>query len=188
MTRPRKQRQTAVGEFILTMSEANKEQLDRFMAIPNIGGKEIREFLETLGFEGSLASVYNWMAQRQSAGAKAAELNIMLKEFQGVDHGKILEKLLCTLSIQLDGAISAIANQPIEGEHYIKALPAICRELNNTVVALNELRYIKDKKSLELSGATRLGRGLMNLFKNEAFIEALEEGINAIIVELEEST
>jgi hypothetical protein len=184
----RKPKQTAAGEFVHTIGANNKAQLDRFLAIPNVSGREVHAFLADIGFTGSCNSVYTWMEQQRVAGEKAVALNLMLKEFQGVDHCKILEKLLVVLSMQLDEAVSAIATQKIDGEHYVKALPALCREINNTVVSYNELRYIKDRKGLELSGATRLGRGLMTLFKNEAFAEALEEGINAIILEMEENT
>jgi hypothetical protein len=184
----RKQRQTAAGEFIETIGANNKAQLERFLAIPNIAAREIYDFLVDLGFKGSLNSVYNWFEQKQQAGKQAEVLNVLLKEYQGVDHSRILEKLLVTLSVQLDGAIAAISTQQIDGEHYIKALPAICRELNNTIATYNELRYVKDRRGLELSGAARLGRELVTLFKNEAFIEALEEGISAILLKMEENT
>jgi hypothetical protein len=184
----RKSRQTAAGEFIDKIGANNKVQLERFLTIPNIAAKEIHEFLVDLGFQGSLNSVYNWLEQQQAAGVKAAALNVLLKDFQGVDHGKILEKLIVTLSVQLDNAIEAIENQRVDAEHYVKIFPSICRELSSIISTYNELRYVKDRKSLEMAGATRLARGLMILFKGEAFAEALEEGISSVVLEMEENT
>lgn len=186
----RKQRLTVTGDFINKLGDEYQNELNQLATIPNISVPEIYRYLQSLGFKGSLTSTYNWYSQQKQVGEKAKLLNVVLKDYTGVEYKQLLEKVLVILSTQIDTGMVALSQgkgQP-SADSYLKILPQLCREVSTAIRQINELEFIKDKRGLEVSGATRLGKQLEILFKDEPFIDALKDGIESILIQFEEET
>lgn len=184
----RKPRPTAVDEFRRSLTADDDNELLRLIRLPGVTGIELYNFLNNLGFTGSLKSVYNWYAQQKVTGDKANQINELLQDYQGIEVDKVLEKLLGLLTQQLDVAIAKLAsgeNQEIPLTDYIRTLPQLGRELRGCVQLANSLQYVRDKRTLELGGAFRMGRELEDTFKDSPFYAALIEGIAAAMEKFE---
>ena len=187
----RKQRPTAVDEFRRQLNKDDDLELIRLLRLPGITGIEIYNYLNTLGYNGSLKSVYNWYSQQKVTGEKAEQINELLKDYQGIEVDKVLEKLLGLLTQQLDVAIGKLtATNDIQGQdlplsEYVRTLPQLGRELRGCIQLANSLQFVKDKRSLELGGAFRMGKELEDTFKDSPFYDALCEAITAAMEKFE---
>lgn len=164
------------------------DELIHLSKLPGITGIELYNYLQNLGFGGSLKSVYNWYAQQKVTGEKASQINELLQDYQGIEVDSVLQKLLGLLTQQLDIAISKLASgesQDLSISDYIRTLPQLARELRGSVQLSNSLQYVRDKRSLELGGAFRMGRELEDTFKDSPFYVALQEGIAAAMEKFE---
>jgi hypothetical protein len=184
----RKQRPTATSEFINSLDIIKREEVEKLVHAPNVSVAEIWRYLNSLGFEGSLTSAYTWYGHVKHAGEKAKAINSLLEQYKGLRHEQLLEKTLFILINQLDAYYDSINNSldKVSLETKARMLPLLCKELSGICKLLNELSFVRDKKGLELCGATRMGTSLKRLFKEEVFIDALEEGIDSILIEIEQ--
>lgn len=187
----RKPRPTAVDEFRRSLNKDDDLDLIRLLKLPGVTGIEIYNYLNSLGYTGSLKSVYNWMAQQKVTGEKAEQINELLSDYQGIEVDKVLEKLLGLLTQQLDVAITKLTStNNIEGQdiplsEYVRTLPQLGRELRGCVQLANSLQFVKDKRTLELGGAFRMGKELEDTFKNSPFYESLCEAVLAAMDKFE---
>lgn len=187
----RKPRPTAVDEFRRSLNKDDDLDLIRLLKLPGVTGIEIYNYLNSLGYTGSLKSVYNWMAQQKVTGEKAEQINELLSDYQGIEVDKVLEKLLGLLTQQLDVAITKLTStNNIEGQdiplsEYVRTLPQLGRELRGCVQLANSLQFVKDKRTLELGGAFRMGKELEDTFKDSPFYESLCEAVLAAMDKFE---
>lgn len=187
----RKPRPTAVDEFRRQLSKDDDIDLIRLLKLPGMTGIEVYNYLNSLGYTGSLKSVYNWMSQQKVTGEKAEQINELLSDYQGIEVDKVLEKLLGLLTQQLDVAITKLTStNNIEGQdiplsEYVRTLPQLGRELRGCVQLANSLQFVKDKRTLELGGAFRMGKELEDTFKDSPFYESLCEAVLAAMEKFE---
>lgn len=184
----RKPRPGLVDEFRATLEEELDNELVRLANLPNISVTEIYNWLVTNGYKGSLNSTYTWYTNYKRAGEKAQVFNALLKEYEGVEAEKVLQRLLVTLSEQLDTAINSIttAEKPVSPTEYLRLLPQLGRELRSVVTAINTLQFLKERRELEMAGALRMANELKNIFKDTPFEIPLSEGVRSIMLEMEE--
>lgn len=182
---PRKSRPTAVDDFLRTVNEESVIELERLADIPNISVKELYSYITGLGFSASLTSCYRWFNNRKKEGQRAKAINRELISYEGVKADKLLEKLVCTLHIQLDKAIEALETSELSAKEHLVSLPNLARELRGTVTSINQMEYIRQRQELEVAGVIFAAQELKKIFLEQPFYAALDEAMNGIIIEMQ---
>lgn len=182
----RKLRPTAVDEFLRTVPEETLIEFYRLADLPNVSVKELYNLLVGLGFDSSLTSCYRWYSHRKKEGQHAKAINKALTSYEGIDADKVLEKLVCTLHIQLDKAIEILETNNLSAKEYLQSLPNLARELRGTISSKNQMEYIKQRQELEIAGVIYAQEQLKKIFSNQPFAIAVNDALSAVIQEMQE--
>ena len=181
----RKSRPTAVDKFIPGMSKESFTEFDRLSKLPSITGGELYEYLVKVGFQGSLPSVYNYLSHQRKEGVIAKQINDSINSYEGIGTERVLEKLTGVLAVQLDKAITVLEQETMTPKDYLGILPGLAREVRGSVLTMNQLKYNKERKELELAGVLYASQQLKEIFKDQPFLPAIDEAMAGIISDIQ---
>ncbi len=182
----RKPRPTAVDLFRESLSAEDDAELMKLVKLPGTPITTVYEWLVSHKYPASLSSVYNWHKQHRAIGAEAAKINAACEAYEGLQPEKMLNRImvLCTNLLEMGLEQINLPGNPIEAQEYLRLLPSLCREIRGTAAALNQLRYISDRRLIELNGAHRMAQELRAIFAGSSFESALDEAISSALIKL----
>lgn len=127
---------------------------------------EIWLYAGVIGYEGSFEALEAWVRKRYP---KLNRRQLLLAEIVRLQND--IEQVRLDDSIRPDAAASRIAS--------------LSKELRGHIVEVDKISRATDRRGLILAGADRTMRLLREMFcKDEAMVEALEEGFQAVWAQL----
>lgn len=142
----------------------------------------------TLGF----TCIKAWVRTKQKAGKLAEQHNQKIREqWTGADISMSLAyKVGGEMSKLMDKGLEVVNqnSDKISPQEWLRAIPNIGREMNNTLKIANEFRTINDRKDLVFAGAYRMQQEILETFKdNPVLYEAVLEASRAAMKVIEEA-
>lgn len=187
----RKAPQHKVDQIRSVMSAERLREFDEFCKY-NRNTTAIRLLLEEWGYKVSQSAVQNWYGAFFPVGEEAKKFNAIASAFAGVEISDALQKLLIINANLIDELTNALSIR--EGvsemriEQLVVAIPQLSREVRACAEAVNGLKYIRDRRALEIAGAYRAIQELKLIFTDTPFENALNEAANAVLIRLEEES
>lgn len=183
-------RNTPQHKVDLMRSEMTAERVQEFdeFCRYNRNTTAIRQLLEDWGYKISQTAVQNWYRATYPVGQQAIAFNALASEYTGVEVGDALQKLLVINANLIDRFLTIIQSLDSEAfrvENIVSTIPALSREMRACASELNNLRYVKDRKELEVAGAYRAMQELKLTFADTPFEAALEEASRSVMLRIE---
>jgi hypothetical protein len=148
----------------------------------------IRQLLEDWGYQVSQTAVQNWYRRNFPVGAEAKRFNMLTSAFTGVEIQDALEKLLVVNANLIDNLLVAIEAKDLEEvqfSHLLSSVPQLSREIRACASEVNGLKYLRDRRELEIAGAYRVLQELQLIFKDTPFEAPLKEASRSAIAKIE---
>lgn len=165
------------------MTSEQRGEFDDFCKY-NRNTTAIRQFLEDWGFKVSQSAVQNWYKNTFPIGQEAKRFNLLATEYNGVEISDALQKLLIVNANLIDRFIITLesaSTEDIRLEQLVTAIPSLSREVRACASELQQLKYLKDRKELEVAGAYRAIQELKLIFADTPFEQALEEAARSVL-------
>jgi hypothetical protein len=179
--------QHKVDAFRAQMNLEQRGEFDDFCRY-NRNTTAIRQLLEDWGYKVSQSAVQNWYKYSFPVGQEAKRFNLLATEYNGVEIGDALQKLLIVNANLIDRFIITLesaSTEDIRLEQLVTAIPSLSREVRACASELQQLKYVKDRKELEMAGAYRAIQELKLIFADSAFEQALDEAARSVMTRLE---
>ncbi len=171
------------------MSAERLREFDEFCK-HNRNTTAIRQLLEEWGYKVSQSAVQNWYRAFFPVGDEARKFNAIATAFSGVEVEDALQKLLVVNANLIDGLTAALSVREgfseMKLEQLVVAIPQLSREVRACAEAVNSLKYVRDRKALEIAGAYRAIQELRLIFADTPFEIALAEAAKGVLTRLEE--
>lgn len=173
--------------YIMSLvSEPYPPEKQIYQVLIDFGNESGNKF--TLGF----TCIKAWVRTKQKAGKLAEQHNQKIKEqWNGVDVSMSLAyKVGGEMSKLMDKGLEVVNNNAdkISAQEWLRALPNIGREMNNTLKIANEFKNINDRRDLVFAGAYRMQQEILETFKdNPVLYEAVLEASRAAMKVIEEA-
>lgn len=180
--------QGKVDEFRGTLVADRETEFLRIASIPNQNITTIHRWLCDEGYKGSYQSVCNWYSSFKKNGERAERFNQLTQTYVGAVPELALQKIVVVFSNLLDDYLEQVAMaEPgtIDAAEYMKLIPHLAREIRSCAGAMHQLRYLGDRKELEIAGMHRAFQELRLTFEDSPFAASLEEGIKGAIAKIE---
>lgn len=180
--------QGKVDEFRCGLNPDRDAEFIRIASRPNQNITTIHRWLCDEGYKGSYQSVCNWYSGWKKNGEKAERLNQLTQTYVGVVPEQTLAKIVVEFSGILDIFMEQILTAPseeIKPGDYLKQLPHVAREIRSCAEAIHQLKYLGDRKEIEMSGVYRLQQELLLTFLDTPFEQSLTEALKGAIARLE---
>lgn len=181
--------QGKVDSFRSTINSDRDAEFIRIASLPNQNITSLHRWLCDEGYKGSYQSVCNWHESWRKSGKKAEALNKLTSEYIGVIPEQALQKILVEFANLLDLSLEQVLSAPdedIKAVDYLKQLPHIAREVRSCAEAINQLKYVGDRKAAELAGAMRVITELRLIYQDTPTESSIEEAIKSITARLED--
>lgn len=173
------------------MSAEQLRSFDEFCKY-NRNTTAIRQLLEEWGYRVSQSAVQNWYGVFYPVGEEAKRFNAIASAFVGVEIGDALQKLMVINANLIDELTNALSVREgvseMRVEQLVVAIPQLSREVRACAEAVNSLKYVRDRRALEMAGAYRAIQELRLIFTDTPFENALGEAANAVLTRLEEES
>lgn len=182
--------QHKVDSLRATMTAERRTEFDEFCKF-NRNTTDIRRLLEDWGYKISQGAVQNWYRATFPIGEQAKRFNLLANQYVGVEVVDALQKMLvvnATMIDQLMIAFDSPSSENFRVENFISMIPSLSREVRACASELNDLRYHRDRASLEVAGAYRAIQELRLIFKDTPFENALDEAAKSVLMRIEDET
>lgn len=154
-----------IQAFLAALDGATREGFLSFVN-HNESIYEIWLYAGVIGYEGSFSALEGWVRKRYP---KLNRRQLLLSEIVRLQSD--IEQIRLDDSIRPDAAASRIAQ--------------LSKELRGHIVEVDKISKATDRRGLILAGADRTMRLLREMFcKDEAMVEALEDGFQAVWTQL----
>lgn len=180
--------QGKVDEFRSGLSIERDAEFIRIANQPNQNITTLHRWLIDEGYKGSYQSVCNWSERTRKQGERAERFNQLTQTYVGAVPELALQKIVVVFSNLLDDYLEQVAMaEPgeIDAAEYMKLIPHLAREIRSCAGAMHQLRYLGDRKELEIAGMHRAFQELRLTFEDSPFAASLEEGIKGAIAKIE---
>lgn len=180
--------QGKVDEFRCGLNPDRDAEFLRIASLPNQNITTIHRWLCDEGYKGTYQSVCNWHVHWRKNGEAADRFNAIAQSFVGVMPELALQKLLVKFSNLLDTYMEQVETTPDEAitpTEYLKIIPHIAREIRACAGAIHQLKYLSDRREIELAGAYRLQQELLLTFSDSPFEAALTEALKGAMTRIE---
>jgi|GEM_PF-2481571 len=172
----------------------------------NRNNTDIHRYLVDLGCDVSISAVHRWRHANFPIGEKAKALNALAINYRGIDVYDSLEFALGIAFEQLN-RLQDLLNQfavikvRVENQEdvseaelqllksgqsgFLMMVPTLLRELRSIAGNINEYKFIRDKRELEMAGAEAVVQELLIVFKDLPIENAIQEACRGAIAKLE---
>jgi hypothetical protein len=180
MTSNRKRPQSKVDRALSSLSPEDKEEWEKLLDC-NANYSQLARWLKEKGHDVSGQNLSVWYISNRPRGEDAIIVNQLTAKYDGVKPEQALQ-LSIGITTQL---ITAIYNELETGKlqvtdfQRLTAIASLIRELNLSSRNMQKLEFDKDTENLVKLGSLEMAEVLREIFKESAFIDALEEGIES---------
>ena len=172
----------------------------------NRNNTDIHRYLVDMGHDVSVSAVHRWRHANFPIGEKAKALNALAINYRGIDVYDSLEFALGIAFEQLN-RMQELLNQFAEikarfDKHeavsdeelqllksgqsgFLMMVPTLLRELRSIAANINDYKFIRDKRELEMAGAEAVVQELLIVFKDMPVENAVEAACRGAIAKLE---
>ena len=172
----------------------------------NRNNTDIHGYLVDMGYDVSVSAVHRWRHANFPIGDKAKALNALAINYRGIDVYDSLEFALGIAFEQLNrmqallNQFAAVKSRVENGEAvsdeelqllksgqsgFLMMVPTLLRELRSIAANINDYKFIRDKRELEMSGAEAVVQELLIVFKDLPIENAIQEACRGAIAKLE---
>ena len=179
--------QHKVDKIRSEMDADRLQEFDEFCRY-NRNTTAIRQLLEDWGYQVSQTAVQNWYRRSFPIGSEAKRFNALTSIFVGVELQDALEKLLIINANLVDNLMTTIESrdmQDVSVAGLLTSIPQMSREIRACASELNNLKYLRDRRELEIAGAYRAIQELQLIFKDTPFEAPLKEASRSAIAKIE---
>lgn len=182
--------QGKVDRALEKLSEADLLEWNRLVKF-NANYPDLRDWLAVRGHSVNNQNLSHWWVTNRPRGEKAVALNAIAEKYEGVEAQSVMAMsigitadLVQILHEQLINREEITSVRPTEKLQYVTNL---LKELHTASGNLHKIKTLDEKENLIKSGAFTMAEELRKLFKDSPFAEALEEGIESVLIHLNES-
>lgn len=172
----------------------------------NRNNTDIHRYLVDLGYDVHISSVHRWRHANFPIGDKAKALNALAINYRGIDVYDSLEFALGIAFEQLNRMqgqlelFAAVKSRFENGEDvsdaelqllksgqsgFLMMVPTLLRELRSIATNINDYKFIRDKRELEMAGAEAVVQEILIVFKDLPIENAIQEACRGAIAKLE---
>ncbi len=205
---PKRQQKNPQSKIDAIRADWDDEQQQEFndFCRHNRNNTDIHKYLVDMGYDVSISAVDRWRTANFPIGEKAKALNALAINYRGIDVYDSLEFALGIAFEQLN-RLQDLLNQFAEikakfenGEDvseaelqllksgqsgFLMMVPTLLRELRSIAANINDYKFIRDKRELEMAGAEAVVQELLIVFKDMPIENAIQEACRGAIAKLE---
>lgn len=205
---PKRQQKNPQSKIDAIRADWDDEQRQEFndFCRHNRNNTDIHRYLVDLGYDVSVSAVHRWRHANFPIGDKAKALNEIAINYRGIDVQDSLEFALGIAFEQLNrmqGLLNQFAEIKVKVENeeevseaelqllksgqsgFLMMVPTLLRELRSIAANINDYKFIRDKRELEMSGAEAVVQELLIVFKDMPIENAVQEACRGAIAKLE---
>lgn len=183
--------QGKVDKALAKLSETDLLEWNRLVKF-NANYPDLRAWLLARGHIVNDMNLSNWWISNRPRGEHAKTLNAIAERYEGVEAQSVMAM---SIGITAD-LVQVIHEQLINSEQISLVKPTeklqfvtnLLKELHTASGSLHKIKTVDEKENLIKSGAFTMAEELRKLFKDSPFAEALEEGIESVLIQLNESS
>lgn len=183
--------QGKVDKALAKLNEADLLEWNRLVKF-NANYPDLRAWLLARGHIVNDMNLSNWWISNRPRGEHAKTLNAIAERYEGVEAVGVMAM---SIGITAD-LVQVIHEQLINSEQISLVKPTeklqfvtnLLKELHTASGNLHKIKTVDEKENLIKSGAFTMAEELRKLFKDSPFAEALEEGIESVLIQLNESS
>lgn len=190
MTRSRKNPQSKVDKALSKLSEKDLREWRELVKF-NSSYPELRDWLNARGNSINNQNLSQWWISNRPRGEKAVTMNAIAEKYEGIEAQTIM-----AMSVGLTADLVQILHEHlISGEEInrvcstvkLQQITNLIKELHTSSGNYTKLKNQSEKENLIKSGAIAMAEELRKVFINSPFADALSEGIESVLIQLEES-
>lgn len=205
---PKRQQKNPQSKVDAICADMNNEQQQEFndFCRHNRNNTDIHRYLVDLGYDVHISSVHRWRNANFPIGDKAKALNALAINYRGIDVYDSLEFALGIAFEQLNrmqdllnqfAAIKArfdnhesVSDEELQvlksGQSgFLMMVPTLLRELRSIAANINDYKFIRDRRELEMAGAEAVVQELLIVFKDLPIENAIQEACRGALAKLE---
>ena len=184
-----KVRQGKVDRALSKLSEEDIQEWNHLVRF-NSSYPQLRSWLEVRGHSVNEMNISHWWTSNRPVGDKAIAVNAIAEKYEGLESQAVM-----AMSIGITADLVGILHKQLASDEQINSvnpteklqgITNLLKELHTASNNFNKTKNLQEKENLIKSGAFAMAEKLRKIFKDSPFYDALEEGIEAVMIELNE--